>query len=308
MTKEPNLSVIYSLAFVNMQREVAARESDWGSFISPEQTSLSSAAHQEHALTETFRFKAVDFTSVLNKDPLFDSIIRRNFGDNALAAYYRCSAKYYFDCFELVKRHTGQITKIVEVGPQFGDLSSLFAGLLNKMNVTLDLVDISKANLIRSYQNIKQIFPEAADHVRLFFGDLPVYIKNITCQSSDMNLLHYQGSTNFNDVIRDLGSTFHAKNKIFGTMVHNTHLRSVTMSDYSFLDAALYALFGAKINFLNLGEEVAEETALDQSSYFAGGRVDGLYLPYSLNQFRYPHPSTPIEKLLYQIQESPVTA
>jgi hypothetical protein len=91
-------------------------------------------------------------------------------------------------------------------------------------------------------------------------------------------------------------------------MIHNTHLRSIDMNQYAFVDAALYAIFGSGIQFLKLGEEANMDAPSDLSThspcYYTGSRIDGMYIPYSKNQFRYPHPETPLESFLYQPEQT----
>lgn len=291
MQKKPDSSIFYSLAYINLQREHAIDDPDWGTLISPHQASDTSLPNS----------KMLDLEQYRHMHPLFHTILNKIHEDNA--ANLCCSLKYYADCFNLINQQLGNFQKIVEVGPQSGDLACLFAGIIQNTDKTLDIVDINKTTLLRTYEKINILFPEATPKIRLFVGDMPLYIKNIASVSSSQNIIHYQASHNFNDVIRDLGSTYFCKNKIIGTLVNHTHLRTTDIRHYAFVDVALYALFGAGIKFIKLGEEITDETSLNEltnpPSYFSSNRVDGLYIPYAMNHFRYPHPNSSIETYLY---------
>lgn len=303
--KEKDIALFYSLAIVNEVRQKALDDSSWGSFIQYQESPLSYPP-QKKPFHIPYKEK-IDFANA-NGSPIFQDILNKINSANPDKQFFRSSSKFYIESFDLlvnnILMHKNHQQRIVEIGPQFGDLSCQLAGLLNHCNVTLDLVDIDKENLYYAYKNISAVFPEVLPRVRLFYGDLPIYIKNVINQTNDLNNLFYQGSYNFNDVIRDLGSTYFAKDKIAGIFISNTHLRNTNMNYYPFIDAAIYALFGMDVKFFKLGEEKYEETALQQdvmhATYLSRNRVDGMYIPLSHNQFRYPHPNNKLDDFIYK--------
>lgn len=307
MEKKPDPSIFYSLAIINEKREAAVQQADWGSYVdlsTKKYTEELEKISYDHAL---FSCNKLDFTPYAEASPLFKSIIDNIYAHqfNLKNPYYN-SAKYYADCFTVTAYYVGNVQRIVAVGADPASMIIVLAGLIQEHNVILDIVDIDQCALLSVYKQIMQIFPNMANKVRLFFGDLPIYIHRHLSNSSDQYLIHYQASTNFNDVIRDLGATYFQRNKIVGTMVYNTHLRSTRMHDYAFTDVALYALFGHNIQFIKLGNVINDtsqsSTLSDTHYYHSSQRVDGLYIPYSNNQFRYPHPNTELTSFLYQCE------
>lgn len=295
MPNKPDVELFYSLAFLNTQRETAVKENEWGNFISPSKNiPLSSPTNKKTINT--------DLSYYASQSPHFAEIARVL--QNHLSDYY--SAKYLFDCASILQKHVGTIQKLVEVSPKFGDLSCLFAETSNHMDIAYDIVDTDKNNLLNIYEKIQSLFPQAINRVRLFFGDLPIYIKKEIISSPVINLIHYQ-SQNFNDAVKDLAATFHARNNIFGTIVHGTHMRTTNMQYHAFVDAALYAIFGKNMQFLKLGEEATHATEPDVQHnpprYYASNRVDGMYVPYSKNIFHYPHPDSELDAFLYQSEQ-----
>src|SRR6185312_3293185 len=173
MKNKPDFSIFYSLEFLNLQRESASRNPYWGKFISPDQSIIHEFSSEYNHPQSNHSPKIIDFTPYRKNNPLFDAIVDRISLDESAKNYYRCSAKYYADCFNLLTQHEKKINRIVEVGTGWGDLSCFFAGSLEAMDATLDLVDSNPEALLRTYVKIKKNFPEAAQKVRLFFGDLP---------------------------------------------------------------------------------------------------------------------------------------
>lgn len=292
--EKPDFSIFYSLECINLRREFAEKNQYWGSFITTEQNDLFSEFTSQ--LVNDVVYKKNELPQDKSVEPLFNDIMKKLHSNEI---FFRSSTKYYFDCYSVIMEHKGVVNKIVEVGPHFGDLSGLLAGMLEHLEATLDLVDMNPIYLFKTYEQIKKLFPEAASKVKLFFGDLPSYIKNVAGTSTQIHLIHYQGSYNFNDVVRDIGATYFARQKIVGTIIHNTHLRTTDMNYYAFVDVALYALFGLNVQFLKLGEQEDVKSELyflsQPSIYFAHPSIDGMYLPYAVNHFRYPHPNTQLE-------------
>lgn len=302
MQKQMDSAIFYSLAIINEVRQDATHHSDWGTFITPTNKAL---PHPPISKPYHMPYQAgMDFTGQTSTPSLHSQIRNKIQITNANKQYYRSSPQFYEDSFNLLLNQKITVHRLVEVGVQFGDLSCQLAGLLNNFNLSLDLVDLDKDNLEYAYQNIAAVFPEVLPRVRFFYGDLPLYVKNVLSQSYDLNMIYYQGSYNFNDVVRDLGSTYFVKDKIAGVFVANIHLRHTDVNFYPFFDVALYALFGMNLNFIKLGNEIAEESALsnqaDQATFWSKNRMDGMYIPYTHNQFRYPHPSTSLDNFIYK--------
>lgn len=302
-------AIFYSLAIINEVRGAAYRDDpEWGTMI------CCPTGHLHYPpKAKTFHYP---YHNALNTDDLnalqdiHTDIMKEIQAHNPDKQYYRNSAKYYAESFtvlidELLNEQLKHKVRIVEIGPQFGDFSCQIAGLLRNIDATLDLIDIDKDNLTYAYRNIEKVFPEVLPRVKLFYGDLPLYVKNIIEPSSDMNILHYQGSYNFNDVVRDLSSTYFAKEKIAGTFLPNLYLRNTNMNYYSFVDAAIYALFGMNIKYIKLGENATTESGLQSNdlvtTFLGKNQIEGMYIPYIHNQFRYPHPQSTLDDFIYKI-------
>jgi hypothetical protein len=187
------------------------------------------------------------------------------------------------------------------VGVYLGGASCVLAGSLVPLNKTLDLIDVNKHYLRFTYERIRRIFPEAASRVRMFFGDLPTYVKNVMTQTGNTrHLIQHDGSHCFNEVIKDLCSLYFVKDKINGVMIQDTHLRSANINLYTFVDAAVYTVFGFAMKFHEIGAKYKDQTtpAYQFVTYFMSNYPEGMYIPFTLNTFRYPHPIMKLEDFL----------
>ena len=194
------------------------------------------------------------------------------------------------------------------MGVFMGGSSSILAGNIENTTIQLDLVDFGSEYLRITYERIRRTFPEVAKRTRLFLGDLPTYTKAVLLnETNTKNLIHHDASHNFNEVIRDLGALSFVQNKVNGLIIQDTHLRGGNPSTAFFVDAALYAVFGGNMPFYELGIKLPlpTEPSFDNSKfgiYFIDNQAEGMYIPFELVKFRYPHNSIPIEALLPQIE------
>lgn len=277
-------------------------ESDWGTFINPDKDLENHPNPPEkYNIVPPSGYKA-DFLPFLKNNALFDSIISRIIDMRHQFHYEdQCSAKYYYDAFTILNLCQNDINRIVEVGVYLGGASCIFAGSLVPMNKTLDLIDINKGCLLVTYERIRRLFPEAASRVRLFHGDLPSYVNNVMSKESDVRyLVQHDGSHQFNEVLRDLASLYYVKSRVNGIMIQDTHLRSARIDLYTFVDAAIYSVFGFGMKYHDLGikSPVQTEPAYHVTNYFLQNYPEGMYIPFAENNFLYPHPSAKLESFL----------
>jgi hypothetical protein len=209
----------------------------------------------------------------------------------------QCSAKHYRDVFEFMRLNAGAVDRVVECGIFHGGMSVVLAGCAVAFDFTIDLVDVVPETLAAAYHRIRLIFPEALDRVRLFWGELPNYVKAVIPDAGFKNaVLHHDGSHIFNVVVRDLASLYYVRTRLHAILVQDTHLRHTNPDHYYFVDAAIAAVFGIDPRYQPIGTTFAETTAPDQyqrgkrdNVYFVGGQPEGMMLPLAENRFRYPH-------------------
>lgn len=288
--------------FSNLYLNSILNDQEWGTFISPDKD-LETCENP----TETYRITIpsgikADFTPFLNKNPLFDAAISRILNARNTIPYEdQCSAKYYFDMFNIINLSSNDIDRIVEVGVYLGGASVILAGSLVPLNKTLDLIDVNKGYLRLTYERIRRLFPEAATRVRMFYGDLPTYVKNVMSTSGNVrHIIQHDGSHCFNEVLKDLCSLYFVKEKVNGIIIQDTHLRSANIDLYTFVDAAVYTIFGFAMKFHQIGVKFNGQTepAYAFQTYFMDNYPEGMYIPFALNKFRYPHPVMKLESFL----------
>ena len=257
------------------------------------------AAHLGLQIYSGFRAPLEQFQG---QNHVFDAIARR-IAKTPIRCEDQCSAQHYADIFEVVRGHFGRINRVVEVGVFMGGASTLFAGCLVPMDLTLDLVDISREYLLFTYERIRRTFPEAATRVRLFHGDLPTYVHDVLSKEDGCSaLLHHDGAHDFPQVVKDLSSLYYVRDRIRGLMAQDTHLRG-RIEFCNFVDAAIYAVFGFDVKCQPLGQRYAEghpnlEPNRYQGNYFLPNTAEGVFIPFAGNTFRYPHPSMRLEEFL----------
>lgn len=287
----------------------AMKSPEWGHFIEPDKTLESyTDPNDKYKLARGVSYRP-DYSEFVTQSTNFFHIIQRIEAIRSNFTFEdQCSAKYYFDIFNLTQSLADKITKVVDVGVFMGGSASILAGCIENKNVQLDLVDFGSEYLRTSYERVRRAFPEVAKRTRLFLGDLPTYINAVLLHEIDtMNLIQHDASHNFNEVVRDLAALSFVKNKVTGLMIQDTHLRGGNVGSGFFVDAALYAVFGGNMPFYELGIKLnaATEPAFQSSAfgtYFIDNQAEGMYIPFHLVNFRYPHSTIKLESLLPQAE------
>lgn len=283
----------------------ALKDPEWGNFIKPdaELESLQDP-NDKYKLARGSEYRP-NYSSFVAQSPAFHHIIKRiEEVRNNFTFEDQCSAKYYFDVFNLMQLLSEKITRVVDVGVFMGGSASILAGCIENKNLQLDLVDFGSEYLRITYERIRRTFPEVAKRTRLFLGDLPTYTNNVLLPEANViSLIHHDASHNFNEVIRDLTALSFVKDKVNGLIIQDTHLRGGNVGTCFFVDAALYAVFGGQMPFCEIGIKLPTATEPSFQSnkfgtYFIDNQAEGMYIPFNLAKFRYPHPSIKIESIL----------
>jgi hypothetical protein len=293
--------------FINEYINKSMQDPAWGTFISPDaELENLPNPNEKYKITVLSGYKA-NFSAFQFQNPLFDAITTKIIEQRDTIHFEdQCSEKYYFDIFNVVEATKDKINKIVEVGVFMGGASCILAGQIEDSDLELDLIDANPIFLKFTYERIRRAFPKAALKVRLFFGDLPTYVKNVLLHAGELkHMIHHDASHNFNEVVRDLASLSFVQDKIIGLMIQDTHLRSSNINSYVFVDAALYAVFGNGMQYLEIGTKFPDSTnpAFEEEgygTYFLGGYPEGMYIPFFPGLFRYPHSNIKLEHILPQ--------
>ena len=198
-----------------------------------------------------------------------------------------------------------KINRILEVGVFMGGSSSIFAGCIENTEVEFDMLDVNSIYLRYAYERIRRLFPEVAKRTRMFLGDLPTYVKSVLSQEKKRQyLIHHDGSHNFNEVISDLASLSFVRDKVRGLMIQDTHLRGGNINSYIFVDAAVYAIFGADVDHSKLGVTLSSKQTVPafqfdpHGTYLKANLPEGMYIPFANNTFQYPHPQTSLDDII----------
>lgn len=298
MATEAEIAVFYSLNIIHPKMVNIVKDPAWGEFISP------NPSYEEKQTKSQKRIKP-DLTTLTGINPILDNILSliTAKGKVGLEEESYISGKCLLDCFNTVSLYANNLQIIIGVELDASYLACVYAGLLNPLNIKLDLVDSDKNRLYKVYATILHYFPEATNKIRLFFGDLPTYTKKVMTASMDKCLIHYNGCYGFNDVIRNLGSLYYVKEKVHAIMAQNTHLRSMNLQDFAFVDIALYALFGHQLQFSILGNILQEDESPElhgMKTFCLKQHAEGLHVPFAHNNFRYPHPVESQDNFLYK--------
>ena len=283
---------------------VSRKDPEWGSFINPDLDLGNFKDPNEKIQAYIPSGYKADFMPFLGLNLEFDKMVAKivaqrteiNFED-------QCSAKYYFDIFNLIKNLNTKVRRVVEVGTFLGGASCIFAGVACQSDLEIDLIDAKKEFLLFTYERIRRAFPEAISKVRLFFGDLPTYVKTVVDKEAQEGILiHHDACHNYNEVLRDLASLYFVKDKIQGLMIQDTHLRSAKLDRYIFVDAAVYSIFGFNLKYQEIGTKFPEATepAYNGQTYFAKNHSEGFYVPFDVNPFLFPHPSMKMDETLIE--------
>jgi len=280
---------------------------DWGTFIEPDRDLENYADINEKYKINIPSGRKANFEPFVGKNYLFDSIIQRVIPQREQIKFEdQCSSKYYYDMFNALRSNLGEVNRVAEVGVYLGGASVIFAGCLIPMNLTLDLIDPNKVFLQFTYERIRRAFPEAASRVRMFLGDLPTYVKKVMLIEQNVtSFIQHDGSHNFNEVVKDLASLSFVKDRVKGLAIQDTHLRSADIDFYTFVDAAVYTVFGYNMKFGELGVKfpTPSEPGYQYSTYFLDNHPEGMYIPFNQNHFRYPHASSPLDKFLPKVED-----
>ena len=157
--------------------------------------------------------------------------------------------------------------------------------------------------MLFTYERIRRTFPEAAGRVRLFHGDLPTYVYQVMKHEAESRtLVHHDGSHEFNQVVKDLSSLYFVRQSIEGLLIQDMHLRG-SPHNSSFVDAAVYAVFGPDVPKTDLGLQYGESNPallpnIYEGNYFLKNVHESAYIRFEDVIFRYPHASMNIEEFL----------
>ena len=192
---------------------------------------------------------------------------------------------------------------MIEVGVYMGGASGMIAGCAERFDFDVDLLDISAASLQFAHERIRRAFPEVAERVRLFHGDVPSYVRQVMLEEGGgRSLLHHDGAHDFNQVVADLTALSFVRGQLHSIIAQDTHLRG-DLERMNFVDLALTAVFGADFNYMPIGNVIdpgnQEMTSPNrfQGNYFLPGVPEGMVLPLHANRFHYPHPSMSFDAL-----------
>ncbi len=214
----------------------------------------------------------------------------------------QCSIDYYFDLVRVLRDLNGEYDRVVEVGVYMGGASGMIAGCAERFDFDIDLVDIRANNLQFSHERIRRAFPEVAERVRLFHGDVPSYVRAVMLKErAGRSIVHHDGAHAFNPVVSDLTALSFVRQHIHTIIAQDTHLRG-DLERMNFVDLALNAVFGRDFNYMPIGkvyDPKDERTAPNpyQGNYFLPGVSEGMVLPLAMNRFHYPHPNMTFEGL-----------
>lgn len=196
------------------------------------------------------------------------------------------------------------VTRIVDVGVFMGGTSSVFAGCVERLGVSLDLVDTNETYLRFTYERLRRTFPTAVDRIRMFHGDLPTYVREVVAVESDeRSVVHHDGAHDFDQVVRDLASLYYVRDRVPALAVQDAHLRCSDLRFMCFVDAAVFAVFGPTPAYRALGVVHDEDSPLTSPDEYFGnyclpGVAEGMFIELADNRFRFPHPSMSLDALL----------
>jgi cephalosporin hydroxylase len=231
----------------------------------------------------------------------FDRIIERT---SSFDVGYedQCSPAYYWDLFSCIFAFREKLTRVIDLGVYMGGSSVVLAGCAHEFNLQIDLIDLGSKYLHFGHERIRRTYPEVADKVRLYNGDLPTYVRDvISKEHGGCILVHHDASHDFGQVVRDLSSLFYVKDQIHSIAIQDTNLRGQPDFAYPgrFVDAAAYAVFGFKMKYVPIGTTFSEDDKLMTmpnqfgGNYFLPGVPEGWFIPLEHNTFKYPHALAP---------------
>lgn len=249
-------------------------------------------------------FRAIDRVApFLGRNRIFDAVI-----DAVVKVDVpyedQCSVNYYADLVDTLRNVHGSVERVVEVGCHMGGSASIIAGCIEHLDFDFDIVDISEAALLFTYERIRRAFPAAAQRVRLFHGSLPQYVAaSIGAVDTARLMVHHDGDHNFVQVVKDLSSLFYVRDRLHSIVIQDTHLRG-RMHFCNFVDMAVYAVFGTEVAYAPIGSAYGNhDTAMVnpnqwEGNYFMPGVPEGIVIPLAANEFKYPHPHFTLDDFL----------
>ena len=243
-----------------------------------------------------------DATGLIHQNKIFDRIVAKQLQLD-LKYEDQCSARYYFDVVRTLRDFNGQFDRVAEVGVYMGGASSFLAGCMEPFDFDLDMIDINPGHLRFAYERVRRLYPESAKRIRLFHGDVPTYVRRVMMkETGHAYIVHHDGSHDFNQVVPDMCALSYVKDDLFAVIVQDTHLRGVDGA-MRFVDLALYAVFGADLKYAPIGTTYAQgdyRTKPNQwgGNYFMPDMPEGMVLPMTVNEFRFPHPDANIDVYL----------
>jgi hypothetical protein len=277
-----------------------------GTFIQPDRSvEDQDNLHEQLGCTIFSGWRATDQAQLLGligQNKIFDAIWQR-WHEVPLNCEDQCSAQYYFDVVRTLRDFNGEFSHVVEVGCYLGGASSILAGCMDKFDFTLDIVDLHAPYLRFAYERIRRMYPEAEGRVRLFHGDLPSYVREVMLEEARKGVVvHHDGAHDFSLVVKDMAALSFVRDQLHAIIAQDTHLRG-TVKHMNFVDMALYAVFGTDLNYAPIGAQYGEfdsQTCPNsyQGNYFLPGQAEGFVIPMAVNDFRYPHPTLPMEHFL----------
>lgn len=281
---------------------VAMHQDTWGTFAEPD-PALENVAdlHEALGIPISSGYRA-DRQTFAGQSTIFDRLTARIEASD-LAYEDQCSGQHYFDVFTRVERTHRELTRIVDVGVFMGGTSSVFAGCVEPMGLELDLVDVNLTFLRFTYERLRRIFPNAMGRVRMFHGDLPTYVQRVLSDEPQTRaFVHHDGSHDFNQVVRDLSALYYVRDQVHGLAIQDTHLRG-SIGYCNFVDAAVHAMFGVDVKHEPIGTTFPDGSPVTEpnqwnGNYFLAGQPEGMYIPFSGLQWKYPHPSMELEAFL----------
>jgi len=215
----------------------------------------------------------------------------------------QCTGQYYFDLVRTLRDLNGGYDRVAEVGVFMGGSSTFLAGCMEPFEFDLDMIDIHARFLQFAYERVRRLYPEHAARVRLFHGDLPSYVRHVMMKEEGHGyIVHHDGAHDFNQVVKDMASLYYVRESLVAIIAQDTHLRG-PIRHMNFVDLALYAVFGTDLKYAAIGASFGANTALTEpnqyeGNYFMPDTPEGLVLPMSANEFRYPHPALSIDDFL----------
>ncbi|WP_207926319.1 class I SAM-dependent methyltransferase [Actinocrispum wychmicini] len=314
--------------------ESASADGAWGTFLGPDPALAGIENPHDQLGIKILSGHQADRGSFAGRNAIFDGIAAAVAAAD-VAYEDQCTAQHYFDIFGCVERfHRGageqprsglrgllrgrgsgrdtqpgpakaSVSRVVDVGVFMGGSASVFAGCVEPMGVELDLVDTNQAYLQFTYERLRRTFPRAASRVRMFYGDLPTYVRNVLCAEEGVrSLVHHDGAHDFGQVVKDLASLYFVRDRVHGVAIQDTHLRSSNVEFFTFVDSAVHAVFGGDVTYEPLGSRYDADNSMMmnpnpyEGNYFLAGQPEGMYIELSRNEFRYPHPAMSLDAFL----------